>query len=484
MPIEQIEIGDTVVIFPHEICPVDGTVVEGHGVMDESYLTGEPFLLSKTPGSSVISGSINGDSLLAIEATKKAKDSRYAKIMEVMVESEQKKPRLRRIGDWLGAFYTPLAIALAIISWLISGEAMRFLAVLVIATPCPLLIAIPVAIIGSISLSTKKRIVIKNPVILEQIDECRTIIFDKTGTLTYGKPTLTEISYFNRFPKKEILELAASMERYSKHPLSAAILEAAKLEKLVLAEASQISEKPGEGLRGEIHGHQITITSRSHLNKEGRKDLTDQLPQAGGLECVMLIDNSLAAHFLFHDTPRSDSRSFINHLSPRHHFEKIMIVSGDREEEVRYLAEKIGITEVYANKTPEEKVSIVLEENKKAKTIYLGDGINDAPALAVATVGIAFGLNSDITSEAADAVILDNSLERVDELFHISRRMRRIALESAIGGMGLSVIGMIFAAFGYLPPVAGAISQEVIDVFAVLNALRVAFPQKKLTDFD
>ncbi len=156
MPIEQIEIGDTVVIFPHEICPVDGTVVEGHGVMDESYLTGEPFLLSKTPGSSVISGSINGDSLLAIEATKKAKDSRYAKIMEVMVESEQKKPRLRRIGDWLGAFYTPLAIALAIISWLISGEAMRFLAVLVIATPCPLLIAIPVAIIGSISLSTKK----------------------------------------------------------------------------------------------------------------------------------------------------------------------------------------------------------------------------------------------------------------------------------------------------------------------------------------
>ncbi len=192
----------------------------------------------------------------------------------------------------------------------------------------------------------------------------------------------------------------------------------------------------------------------------------------------------LAAHFLFHDTPRTDSRSFINHLSPRHHFEKIMIVSGDREEEVRYLAEKIGITEVYANKTPEEKVGIVLEENKKAKTIYLGDGINDAPALAVATVGIAFGLNSDITSEAADAVILDNSLERVDELFHISRRMRRIALESAVGGMGLSVIGMIFAAFGYLPPVAGAISQEVIDVFAVLNALRVAFPQKKLTDFD
>lgn len=483
VPVEQVDKGDILVIYPHEICPVDGTVIEGHGVMDESYLTGEPFLISKTPGVSVLSGSINGDTLLIIKAMKQAKDSRYAKIMQVMLDSEQRKPQLRRLGDFLGAIYTPIALVLAILAWGLSGEAMRFLAVLVIATPCPLLIAIPVAIIGAISLSAKNGIIIKNPAILEQIDQCRTIIFDKTGTLTYGKPALTEMSFYNGFSKDQLLSLAASVERYSKHPLSSAILEAAKNSNLALHEASQISEPPGKGILGIVSQHQVVITSRAHLMKEGREDDAGKLPQAGGLECVMLVDGQLAAHFRFHDAPRSDSRLFINHLQPMHHFEKIMLVSGDRDSEVHYLAEQIGISEIYANKSPEEKVQIVEVENKKNKVIYLGDGINDAPALTVATVGIAFGQNSEITSEAADAVIMENSLEKVDELLHISHRLRRIAMQSAVGGMALSIIGMAFAAFGYLPPVAGAISQEVIDVLAVLNALRVAFPGKRLADF-
>lgn len=481
--INEVEIGNILVIYPHEICPVDGAVVEGHGIMDESYLTGEPFLISKTPGSTVLSGAINGDEMLTIKATKKASDSRYAKIMQVMLESEQKKPQLRRLGDKLGAFYTPIALALAIIAWIMTGEAVRFLAVLVIATPCPLLIAIPVAIIGAISLSARSGIIIKNPAVLEQIDSCKTIIFDKTGTLTYGKPTITEISYYNRLPPTEVLQLAASIEKYSKHPLSASIIGAAEKAGIELKKTEQISEKPGEGLTGIVENHQITMTSRSNLIKQGKKDLTNRLPQGSGLECVLLIDGNLAAHFRFHDTPRADSRSFVAHLGPMHHFDKVMIVSGDRELEVRYLADQIGISEIYAGKSPEEKVNIVVAENQRSKVAYLGDGINDAPALAVATVGIAFGQNSDITTEAADAVIMDNSLERVDELLHISRRMRTIALQSAIGGMGLSVIGMIIAAFGYLSPVMGAISQEIIDVFAVLNALRVAFPRGKLTDY-
>jgi heavy metal translocating P-type ATPase len=482
--IEKIDIGDALVVYPHEICPVDGVVIEGHSVMDESYLTGEPFLISKTPGVNVLSGTINGDGLLIIKALKKAKDSRYAKIMQVMLDSEQKKPQLRRLGDWLGAFYTPLALILACIAWFVSGESMRFLAVLVIATPCPLLIAIPVAIIGAISLSAKKGIIIKNPAILEQMDQCQTIIFDKTGTLTYGKPNLTEMLSFNKFTKNQLLSLAASVERYSKHPLSSAIIEAAKNSNIALHEAIQVNEPPGKGIFGIVGEHQVTITSRSHLLKQGRQELINQLPKESGLECIMLVDNQLAAHFHFHDTPRTNSRSFITHLRPMHHFEKIMIVSGDREGEVHYLAEQIGITEIYANKSPEEKVHIVEVENQKNKAIYLGDGINDAPALAVATVGIAFGQHSEITSEAADAVIMDNSLERVDELLHISHRMRRIAMQSAVGGMGLSVIGMIFAAYGYLPPVMGAISQEIIDIFAVMNALRIAFPRNKLSDFD
>lgn len=481
--LDQVEISNRLLIYPHEICPVDGIVEEGHGIMDESYLTGEPFLISKTPGSTVFSGAINGDKAITIRALKKASDSRYAKIMQVMLQSEEKKPKIRRLGDSLGAFYTPVALIIAIMAWIVSSDPIRFLAVLVIATPCPLLIAIPVAIIGAISLSASNGIIIKNPSMLEQISKCKTIIFDKTGTLTYGKPTLTKITYFSSLPHEQVLTLAASLERYSKHPLSSPIISAAEEAHLPTAEVSQMSEKSGEGLSGVINSHSLLIVGRSQVNKQGLTEIVAKLPQEGGLECVLLIDGNLAAHFRFHDTPRTDSRSFVAHLGPIHKFNKVMIVSGDRELEVRYLADQIGISEVYAGKTPEEKVEIVQRESKKNQVIFLGDGINDAPALAAATVGIAFGQQSDITMEAADAVVLDNSLERVDELLHIGQRMRKIALQSAVVGMGLSVLGMIWAAFGFLPPVMGAISQEVIDVFAVLNALRVAFPGRSLADF-
>ena len=197
IPVAKIAIGDTLLIFPFEITPVDGEVLAGNSVMDESYLTGEPFMISKAPGSVVISGAVNGEGSLTIRASKLAQDSQYAKIMQVMQESEQKRPRIRRLADQLGAWYTPLAVLIAILAWIFSGEAVRFLAVLVIATPCPLLIAIPVAIIGSISLSARQGILIKNPAVLEQIDLCRTMIFDKTGTLTYGTPSLTEETVFN-----------------------------------------------------------------------------------------------------------------------------------------------------------------------------------------------------------------------------------------------------------------------------------------------
>lgn len=478
IPVEKIAIDDIIQIFPHEICPVDGEVVVGNSVMDESYLTGEPFLLSKAPGSRVISGSINGDGALTIRASKLAEDSQYAKIMQVMRESEQKRPRIRRLADQLGAWYTPLAVLIAILAWAISGEAIRFLAVLVVATPCPLLIAIPVAIIGSISLCARQGILIKNPAVLEQIDQCRTMIFDKTGTLTYGAPSLTDQTVYIQMDPKEILRLAASMERYSRHPLAGAILDKAKEENINLVNASQVSEKKGEGLRASVNGYDVRITSR----KLGIESQVKELPEGSGLECVILINNQLAAHYRFRDTPRAESELFIRHLSAKHGVDRVMIVSGDRAEEVNYLADCVGIKEVHAGKSPQEKVDIVVEETKKAKTAYLGDGINDAPALVAATVGIAFGRNSDVTAEAAGAVIMESSLENVDEFLHISKRMRKIALESAVGGMLLSLVGMGIAAFGYLPPVAGAISQEVIDVVAILNALRTIWRPTQLTD--
>ncbi len=478
----EIAVGDTLVIFPQEICPADGVVSEGHGVMDESYLTGEPFKITKACGSTVISGAINGESALTIRTTQRAADSRYAKIMEVMRGSEAKRPQLRRLGDQLGAIYTPVALAVALLAWVISGESIRFLAVLVIATPCPLLIAIPIAIISSISLCARRAIIVKSPVALEQIAGCRTAIFDKTGTLTYGAPKLTEQIIAPGFAQKEVLTLVASLERYSKHPLARAILAAAETDGLVLPEATEVSEPPGQGLRGTVSGRQIQITSRSQLGAQ-RVAGDDQLPPvAGGLECVVAIDQRYAAALRFRDAPRAESRSFVSHLGPKHHFARAMIVSGDRESEVRYLAEQVGITEIHAQKNPEDKLAIVRKETVAAKTLYVGDGINDAPAMMAATVGMAIGQNSDVTAEAAGVVVMDNSLKKIDEFMHISRRMRSIALQSAVGGMALSVIGMVFAATGQLSPVSGAITQEVIDILAVLNALRAAFAPKVIHD--
>jgi heavy metal translocating P-type ATPase len=480
--LDTVVVGDTLVVYPHDICPVDGVVIEGHGVMDESFLTGEPFKITKTAGSTVISGAINGEAALTIRTTKRAADSRYAKIMEVMRESEEKRPRLRRLGDQLGTIYTPVAVALAILAWAISGEAVRFLAVMVIATPCPLLIAIPVAIIGSISLCARRGIIIKSPVVLEQIGGCRTAIFDKTGTLTYGEPKLTDQIIAPGFRQAEVLTLAASLECYSKHPLARAILAAAKDQRIQLRAATEVNEAPGEGLRGTVSGHSLQITSRTKLSSQIISD-DDQLPRsAGGLECLVLIDHRHAAIFRFRDAPRAESRSFVKHLGPKHQFGRVMIVSGDRESEVRYLADQVGIAEIRAQKSPEEKLNIVRQETAQAKTLYVGDGINDAPAMMAATVGMSIGQNSDVTAEAAGVVVMESSLKKVDEFMHISRRMRTIALQSAVGGMLLSIAGMFLAASGYLSPVSGAISQEVIDVLAVLNALRAAFPPRLIHD--
>jgi len=481
--LDQVAIGDVLVVFPHEICPVDGTVTEGHGNMDESYLTGEPYVMSKAPGASVLSGAVNGDSALTIRADRLAVDSRYAKIMQVMRESEQRRPKIRRLGDRLGAVYTPLALVIALLAWGIAGSADRFLAVLVVATPCPLLIAIPVSIIGSVSLAARRGIIVRDPAILEKVSGCRVALFDKTGTLTYGKPALTDVLVTDGFTRDEVLSLTASLERYSRHPLAVAVLDAAQAERISPAEAVQVSEKPGEGLRGLVKGRAVRVTSRKkHL--AGKPDDAALLPDiGGGMEAIVLIDDVYAATLRFRDEPRADGTQFIQHLFRRHQMERVMLISGDRESEVRYLADKVGIRDVRANQSPEQKLELVRAETLQADTLYLGDGINDAPALTAATVGVAFGQASDVTSEAAGAVILDSSLARVDELLHIGRRMRTIALQSAVGGMALSVIGMLFAAAGYLPPVAGAITQEIIDVLAVVNALRVAIPPASLTDY-
>jgi heavy metal translocating P-type ATPase len=480
--VSQIQIGERLVVFPHEICPADGVVVEGRGAMDEAYLTGEPFLIQKVHGATVLSGALNGEAVLTIAVASLPADSRYAKIMHVMQMAEANRPQMRRIADRLGSWYTLLALAVAAVGWILGADATRFLAVLVIATPCPLLLAIPIAIIGAVSVAASRGIIIKDPGMLERIDTCRTLIFDKTGTLTYGRPALTDVITAPGQSRESILQMAASLEQYSKHPLALTISRAAQQERISLSPVAEISEKPGEGLKGVIDGRQVLITGRKKVLTMGDAIASKLPPATAGMECILLVDGNYAATLQFRDTPRQESRSFITHLGPRHHVNRVLLLSGDREAEVRYLAGEVGISEILASQSPEEKVAVVTAETKLAKTMFVGDGINDAPAMQAATVGVAFGQNSDITAEAADAVVLETSLSKVDELIHIGRRMRRIALQSAVGGMAVSMIGMGFAAAGYLPPVAGAVMQEVIDVAAVLNALRVVFPAQELSN--
>ena len=490
VPLGEITVGDVIVVLPHEICPVDGTVVSGRGAMDESYLTGEPYRMAKAPGSAVLSGSINGEAALEVRTEKIVGDSRYAKIMEVLRTSEERRPRLRRMADALGAFYTPLAVAIAAAAWYFSGSPTRFLAVLVVATPCPLLIAIPGAIIGAVSLAAKRGIVIRDPAILERLDTCRTAIFDKTGTLTYGTPHLTEVLTVGSLGSAGALALAASLETYSKHPLAAAITASAAEQGLRLMEVEELAEKPGQGLTGRVRNldgggglHEVAITSRQKRAAVDPVGAASLPPAAGGLECVLVVDGTVAALLRFRDAPRADGRSFVSHLGPVHKLTRVMLVSGDRESEVRWLADKVGITEVHAGIQPEGKLRLVEEAVKLAPVVFVGDGINDAPALAAATVGVAMGTASDVTSEAAGAVVMDSSLARVDELFHIAARLRSIALQSAVGGMAASLLGMGFAAAGLLPPAAGALVQEAIDVVAVLNALRVSWNPGSLSDY-
>jgi heavy metal translocating P-type ATPase len=481
--ISKIKINDLIAVFPHEICPIDGEVVEGRGSMDESYLTGEPYRISKTIGSKVLSGAVNGESLFVIKTEKLPADSRYGKIMEVMKKAKEQKPEIRKLADKIGAIFAPVTIIISSTSYYFTHDLTNFLAVLTIATPCPLLIAVPIAIISAISISARQGIIIKDARILEKLSICTTAIFDKTGTLTYGEPNISEIIALDEFSADEILQKTASLERYSRHPLAGSILKEAQKRNLILLDAQNISEKPGYGMIGNIGEQEIIITSRKKIHefqpsKIPLPDLSD------GMECVIIINKKVAGILHFRDLERPESKSFISHLAPNHNFKKIILLSGDRASEVNYLAEKLGINNYFSSQSPEQKLEIVKRETQNAPTLFMGDGINDAPALMLASVGIAFGQGNNITSESSGAVILESNLLKVDELIHISIFTRKIILQSAIGGMVFSVVGMILASFGLISPAEGAIIQQIIDAIAIVNALRLTIIKNVASDIN
>ncbi|WP_448851918.1 heavy metal translocating P-type ATPase [Corynebacterium sp. 335C] len=480
---DDVEVGDLIAVLPHELCPVDGEVAAGHGAMDESYLTGEPYVVSKSAGSAVMSGAVNGEGTLTVRATARAEDSRYAQIVGVLKEAEENRPPMRRLADRLGAWYTVVAVVLGAAGWIISGDPSRFLAVVVVATPCPLLIGVPVAIIGAISLSAKRGIIIRDPGLLERVSTVDEILFDKTGTLTYGRPSITEIAVTPGTDADAMLAAAAALEGYSRHPLAAAVRDGAAGRGLELPPVTEVAEKPGYGLVGVVGGREVALTSRAAAERADADGAAELPRTVSGMETAVLVDGRVAGLIRFRDLPRANAGDFLAHLPGRHGVRRTMILSGDRESEVRHLADEVGIDEVHAGLSPEDKLAIVRERTSRGRTLFLGDGINDAPAMTAATAGVAFGAANDVTTEAAGAVVLDSSLERLDDLLHIGRRMRRIALQSVIAGMGLSALGMVLAVFGLLPPLAGAIAQEVIDVLVVLNAARVALVRGPLSDF-
>ncbi len=475
--LSEIKINDLIAIFPFEIAPVDGEVIEGYGNMDESYLTGEPYKISKTIGSQVLSGSINGESTIVIKATKLAENSRYSQIIEIMKKAQEEKPNLQKITDKVAFFFIPLTLLIAGLCYYFTYDLTRFLAVLTIATPCPLLIAVPITIMSAISIAAKNGIIIRDAKILEYLPICITAIFDKTGTLTYGEPKLTQIINISKYSESQIIQKVASLERHSRHPLASAVLSYAKEQKIILANANLVNEKPGYGISGKIGDFELIITNRQNASKFA--NYQNLPPVQIGLECIVIINNEVASVLIFEDIERPETGSFISHLTAEHNFSEVILLSGDRQEQVSYLGKKLGINKCYGGKSPEEKLDIVKHYSQKSPTLFVGDGINDAPALLLATASIAFAKHNQITGESANAVLLENNLLKVDKLLHLSIETRQIALQSAVGGMLFSLLGMILASFGYISPAQGAILQQIIDVIAILNALRLIFSNNK-----
>ena len=450
----QIAVGDTLVVFPHEICPVDGTVVEGHGVMDESYLTGEPYRMSKTPGTTVLSGAINGDTASTIRADKLAVDSRYAKIMQVMRDSEQRRPRLRRLGDQLGAFYTPLAVAIALAAWALERRCRA------LSRRARRRHALPAAdrhSRGDHRLDLAGRTARHHhqgprsagkggdlPHRHLRQDRHADLWSAQAHRAAYRAPVSTE---------HEVLTLVASLERYSKHPLSGAVLDAASEAGITFKDATEVSERPGEGLRGVVTGRTILVTSRKKLAAH-YPEAASAVPAASRRPGVRDRDRRPLRRDPSFSRRAADRGSLIHPASAAQAPFRPSAACFRRPRNGSALSGGPGRHQGGLRRTraPSRKLELVRQETKRANTLFLGDGINDAPALTAATVGIAFGQNSDITAEAAGAVIMESSLAKVDEFLHISRRMRWIALQSAVGGMALSLLGMLVAAAGYLPP--------------------------------
>ena len=473
VPVDDVVTGDVVLVRAGEVVPVDGLVLSEEAVVDESALTGEPLPVTVHRGHQVRSGTASAGGAFELRGLRPAAESAYAALVRLVQQAESERAPFVRMADRYAAFFLPATALVAGAAWMVSGDPVRALAVFVVATPCPLILAAPIALMSGLSRAARAGIVVKGAGAIERLGRARTVLLDKTGTITLGHPELADVASLNGLPKGEMLRLAASLDRLSAHPLAAALVAGAEQRGLELSLPESAEETPGHGIEGVVDGHRVLVGSARWLQAHG---LTVGQPVDGAAAKVYVgIDGAPAAVILLDDRLREDAALLVPGLREAG-IEHTALVTGDKPEVAERVADELGIERVYAEQTPEQKLEIVraLQAQPNLRTVVMvGDGINDAPALALADVGIAMGtIGATVSSETADAVILVDRVNRVADAVHIGRRALAIARQSVLLGLGASLVAMGFAAAGFLPPVMGALLQEVIDVGVIVNALR------------
>ena len=475
VPIGEVEPGDRLLIRRGEIVPADGNVASGMAVLDQSALTGESLPVRRAVREAVMSGATNSGEAFDLVVTRPARESTYAGIVRLVAEAEKEKAPAVRLADRYALAFLALTVAIAGGAWLATGDPIRWLAVLVVATPCPLILAVPVAIIAGVSRAASRGVLVKGGGALEQLARIKTVILDKTGTITTGRARLIDIKTEGH-PGNDLLRLAASLDQASSHIVARALVEAAGERGLVLATPTEINETPGSGVSGTVDGHRVAVGSLAYLRERGVAGVPERDGTKGEVSVGVALDGRFTATLVLADDVRGEvpaALAAFRSLGIR----RIVVASGDRHDISEAVAARLDVDSVTGDLTPEAKVATVLAERGAGPTMMVGDGVNDAPALAAADIGVAMGAHGTVASvQVAEVVLLADRLDRLAEAMAIAQRSRRIALQSVVAGIGLSVAAMIVAAFGYLPPVAGALLQEVIDVAVILNALRALRP--------
>jgi heavy metal translocating P-type ATPase len=484
IPAEQVNPGDELLLRPGELLPCDAVVLQGHSHLDVSRLTGEPMPVSAGPGTSLLSGTLNLESPLTVRAAARASESQYARIVELVRSAQTSKSPLQRLADRYAVWFTPLTLAVCAVVYLLSGDSIRVLAVLVVATPCPLILATPVAIVGGINRAARRGIIFRHGTALEQLAQVRVAVFDKTGTLTIGRPRVSRVLTPGSLSEADVLRLVGAVEHGSGHLLARTIVEEAAARGIELPGARDITEAPGQGVSGEVDGHRVTVGGwsfvvKQHPGAEAGLSALAARDHQPGLRAYVVLDGNAGGVVEYADRIRPELSGFIPRLR-RLGLHRIILLSGDDQANASAVAGSVGITEAHGDLLPEEKVACVHRLMKEGERVLMvGDGTNDAPALSTANVGIALASGGGgISAEAADAVILADDPTRVADAIEISRRTLRLARQSIWAGLGLSATAMVAASFGFIQPVFGALLQEAIDVAVILNALRAAFPPR------